>query len=1062
MHAFSDFFLDRPRIVTMILIFLSILGITATMFLPKEATPDVTIPMAFIHVVYPGVSPEDIEQEVTDKIEDAVEKLDDVDYYTSSVSESSTFTVVHFLAGKDIDQKIRETRDEITSIRSELPADIEEPDVSNWSFTDSPIIVISLTSPVSPGELKRIAEDIQDEIEKLRGVGQVDLVGALDEEIHVNVDPAKLALYHLSLDSIASVIRQENFNIPAGTNLIGTNKFVLRSMGKFETIDDIAKVVLSSDSGKIVTLSDVAQIKFTTEERDSYARLNGTECLNILVTKKTGENLIKTVDEVKSVLTELAPDFPPGTEYKYIGDSSWSIRKSNTDLFQNLGWGLLLVFLVLLFFLGFRSAIIITPTIPWSLFCGYIFIWSQGYSISNVVTFGAIIVLGMLVDDAIIVAENTMRHLEMGKDSKSAARDSIHEVGGAILAAGLTTFAAFAPMLFMPGITGQFIKFIPIMVISSLGGAILIAHGFTPVFCRYFLKREERQSKTGKVLGGWIEPMLPAYQKIIKRTLKHPFLTASVTWVLFFIAIGVVASGMLQFELFPDSPFYKYTIDVRAPVGTNIEETNRIVKEVEESIFDVPEVEFYVASIGDGASETNINRFSGGSSDNFGSIFGDLSEIKGGRTPLEIAGEMRSRVKDISGADIEFISSDMGPPEGSAVEIMITGKDFSELEQISEDIQDILSGIDGIIDISDNYNPGLPEVQIEIDRDRAALNGLTNTMIGSEIRAAFDGIDAGELYTEGEEYEIIVQFPDNKRSSIEDLRRINFHNKKGQLIPFSQVAETKITSGIARIIHRDGDRTITVSAGIDPLSGETANSVQQEYMPVLKAYNLPPGYEFSFEGHNKELQDEFIALMKAMIIGLMVMYIILAVTFDSFYMPLTVMGAIPFACIGVVVGLIVTGNRFGFLPGVGIVSLSGIVINDAIVLIVYINQLRKKGMGIEDALIKGGCDRFRPVLMTSITTIVGILPLAVGIGGGSEFWGPLGWAIIFGLLFSTVLILLIIPSFYKISEWLFHPGQYVQTDNGFLKFVRIITLIGFGLGMAVIIIGATLFIISTV
>jgi hydrophobe/amphiphile efflux-1 (HAE1) family protein len=1061
MHAFSDFFLNRPRIVTMILIFLSIIGISATLLLPKEATPDVTIPMAFVQVIYPGVSSEDIEQEVTNKIEDAIEKLDEVDYYESHVAEGYTFTVVHFLAGTDIEQKIRETRDEITSIRNELPPDIEEPNVSDWSFSDEPIIAISLTSPVSPGELKRIAEDIEDSVDKVHGVGKVKIVGALDEEIHVNIDPAKLALYNLSLNNIAQVIKQENFNIPAGTNLVGTNKFVLRSMGKFDTLDEMGKLVLSANAGRIVTLSDVADISFTTEDRDSYARINGNNCLNLLVYKKTGENLLKTVDEIKTKLIELEKSFPPDTKYTYIGDGSWSVRESNTNLNQNLGWGLLLVFLILLFFLGFRSAVIITPTIPWSLFCGYIYIWTQGYSISNVVTFGAIIVLGMLVDDAIIVTENTMRHLEMGKDNKTAARDSIHEVGGAILAAGLTTFAAFAPMMFMPGIMGEFIKFIPIMVIASLGGAIIIAHGFTPVFCMYFLKKEEHQSQKGKILGGWIEPMIPVYRKLIQRSLKRPFLTAIIAWLLFFAAIGVVAFGHLQIEIFPSAPFYKYIIDIRAPVGTNIEETNRIVKEVEKKVADVPEVEFYVASVGDGAGETNIHRYSGGSSDNFGSIFGDLKEVKGGRKPHEIINEMRTKVEGISGADIDFISIDMGPPGGSAIEIILTGKDFSELEKISEDVQDILADINGIIDISDNYNPGFPEVQIEIDRERAALHGLTNTMIGAEIRAAFDGVDAGEFYMEGEEYDIIVQFPEDKRSSIEDLRRINFRNMKGQLIPFSQVADTKITSGIAKIIHRDGERTITVSAEIDTLSGETANSVKKKYDEILEEYNLPSGYEFKFEGQNKELEDDFIALMKAMIIGLMVMYIILAVTFDSFHMPLTVLGAIPFACIGVVVGLIVTGNRFGFLPGVGIVSLSGIVINDAIVLIVYINQLRKKGMSIEDALIKGGCDRFRPVLMTSITTIMGILPLAIGIGGGSEFWGPLGWAIVFGLIFSTVLILLIIPSFYKINAWLFHPGEYVQTDTRFLRFFRIVTLIAFGLGMAVIIVGAAFFVLST-
>lgn len=1061
MHAFSDFFLNRPKIVTMILVFLSIIGIAATLFLPKEATPDITIPMAFVQVVYPSVSAKDIEQEVTNKIEDAVEKLDEVDYYESYVAEGYSSTIIHFLAGTDIEQKVRETRDEITSIRGELPLDIEEPNVSDWSFSDEPIIAISLTSPVSSGELKSIAEEIESAIDKIHGVGKVKIVGALDEEIHINVDPAKLALYNLSLNSIAQVIKQENFNIPAGTNQIGTNKFVLRSMGKFETLDEMGQLVLSAYEGRIVTLSDVADIKFTTEERDSYARFNGSNCLNLLVYKKTGENLLKTVNEIKAGLTELEQSFPPDTEYTYIGDGSWSVRKSNTDLNQNLGWGLLLVFIILFFFLGFRSAVIITPTIPWSLFCGYIYIWTQGYSISNVVTFGAIIVLGMLVDDAIIVTENTMRHLEMGKDGKTAARDSIHEVGGAILAAGLTTFAAFAPMMFMPGIMGEFIKFIPIVVIASLGGAIIIAHGFTPVFCMYFLKKEDYKSKTGKIMGGWIEPMLPTYRRLIRRTLKRPFLTAIVAWILFFAAIGVVASGHLQFELFPSAPFYKYIVDIRTPVGTNIEETNRIVKEVEIKVADVPEVEFYVASVGDGAGETNIHRYSGGNSDNFGSIFGDLEETKNGRAPHEIIDEMRLKVEGISGADIDFISIDMGPPTGSAVQIILSGKDFSVLEKISEEVQEILSGIDGIIDIQDNYNPGFPEMQIEIDRERAALHGLSNTMIGAEIRAAFDGVDAGEFYMDGEEYDIIVQFPENKRSSIEDLRRINFKNKKGQLIPFSQVADTTVTSGIAMIVHRDGERTITVSAGIDKLSGVTANSAEKEYSDILKEHNIPPGYKYSFVGENKELQDDFIGLMKAMIIGLMVMYIILAVTFDSFYMPLTVMGAIPFACIGVVVGLIVTGNRFGFLPGVGIVSLSGIVVNDTIVLIVYINQLRKGGMKIEDALIKGGCDRFRPVLMTSITTIVGILPLAIGIGGGSEFWEPLGWAIIFGLLFSTFLILLIIPSFYKISEWLFHSGDYVQTDTRFLRFFRIVTLIAFGVGMLLIIVAATLFVVST-
>ncbi|MBU1022696.1 efflux RND transporter permease subunit [bacterium] len=566
MRAFSDFFIDRPRIVTMILIFLTVVGITALTTLPKEATPDIVIPMSFVQVVYPGVSPEDIEQEVTNKIESALEQLKDVDYISSYVSEGMSVTFVNFLAGTDIDEKVRETREEVATVRSELPDDIEEPVVYDWSFTDSPVMVIAITSDQGIGELTNLAQDLEDKLEKISGVSQVDIVGTLDKEVHVNFDPAKLSLYNISLSDITSTIRRENFNIPVGTSSVGTNKFVMRSMGKFESLDDLASVVLSANQGRIVTLSDVARVEFTTEDRDSYARINGKECLNLIVTKKSGENLLKTVDLVKKGMENFSKDFPSGSEYRFIGDKSWTVRKSNTNLFQNLGWGLLLVFLVLLIFLGWQSSVIITPTIPWSIFCGYLFLWWQGYSINNVVTFGAIIVLGMLVDDAIIVTENTMRHLEMGEDNDTAARAGIHEVGGAILAAGLTTFAAFGPMLFMPGITGQFIKFIPIMVISSLAGAIFIAHGFTPVFCKYFLKAEKYENANGKPQGGWLKSLLPGYKKILKVTLKHPFATLAIAWLLFFVAIGIVASGMLQFELFPNSPYYKFILDYYCPV----------------------------------------------------------------------------------------------------------------------------------------------------------------------------------------------------------------------------------------------------------------------------------------------------------------------------------------------------------------------------------------------------------------------------------------------------------------------------------------------------------------
>lgn len=1017
MHRISDFFIDRPAVTLLILLIIAAGGIHAWLSMPVESDPDVTVPIAIITTLYPGASPDDIEKEVTDPVEKKIRELGDLDHVESYSVDSVSFILVEFLPGLDIDLKLNELRGKVQDAESELPDDAETPRIDEISTTGLPIMVLSLSSEYDLALLRQVAEDLKDAIDVLPTVGQVDVFGISERVVYVEVDPVRLAGYRIPLEAIPQILEAENLDIPAGTVDMGKRRFMLRSMGRARKPQDLGKIVLSHYEGRPVHLGDVASISEQFKDPpDTFARVNGTPSINISIVKRVGENTIETSRAVKEIIENMKPNFPEGTVVNIIGDQAEMAVKNLNTMGQSVKFGCVFVIVCLFLFVGLRNSIIISLAIPLSAFFAFIVMWMKDFTFNNVTMFGLIIVLGILVDDSIIVVENTYRHLEEGKERTKAAKDSIHEVGGAIIAAGFTTIASFAPILVVSGVMGEFLQYIPYTVIFAMIGAISLAHTAMPMIAAKFL----RIKGVGKIEERKRTPMLDhakaGYGVVLRFCLgfwnKYIFIFIIIS--LFVVVIKFVYPLLPQ-SLFPEVLKGSFFLDVETQTGSNIQTTDSVVRRVEKIVSDYPEVEYYATNVGSDGEQVYF-AMSESSGPDFGRVQVEIKEAhkKDGN---KIIDSMRERLKTVVGGEVMVEKFMEGPPVGSDVVVRISGEDFNVLREVANEVQKKMENISGTVDIDNGYPEMLPEVQIDIDRDRASYYGLNAARIGIAVRTAFEGLEASELFLGDEEVDVIVRFAEKYRRDADSIRYIHFPTQQGEMIPFTQVADYRYASGLSTILRRDYKRTVEVGCNVE---GRTAKEVLDEIKADLTGFKLPKGYQFEFGGENEERETGFEELQVAFLIALMIIFVILVIKFNSIIQSFVVLLAVPFSMIGVFMGLWITGSDFGFMSMMGMVALMGIVVNDSIVLVDYINILRSRGVERDEAIFRGGVTRFRPVIMTSLTTIVAILPLATGLSGG-EFFAPMGWSIIFGLMASTVLILLMVPAGYKIvtdiEEW---------------------------------------------
>lgn len=1101
----SNVAIDNRTSVFILVFIIAIMGFISYVNLPRESSPDISIPLVIVSTPYIGVSPEDIESLITQPIEKEINTITEVKEITSSSYEGYSIIRVEFESGYDIDEALQKVRDKVTKAEADLPPDVEKPEIIEINFSEFPIFTFTVSGPYGLVKLKDVAEDIEDEIENIDGVLDAKVSGGLEREVKVEVDVNKLNYYNIRFDDLTEAINSENRTIPGGSIDVNSASFLVRVPGEFDKPYIIQDLIVKIKEGKPIYVKDVADVSYSFQDRTSYSRLNENESVTVEVSKRVGANIVKIGDQIKELLENKRNELPADLKLYTSVDFSKDIKNRVKDLENNIFSGLVLVIGVLLFFMGVRNAFFVGVAIPLSMLISFMIFEYIGITLNFIVLFSLILALGMLVDNAIVIIENIYKFLEAGDSLIDAAKKGTAEVAWPITTSTLTTVVAFFPMLFWPGVVGDFMSYLPITVIVTLSASLFVALIINPVFASRFMKLEHPDDvpKTrfekiihplNKITHFCNEVLLPkvltAYESTLRYSLgpvrdpnaqtrvnKRNWLGLAATFTLIILTfmgtstpeipneivlslavaagIGIillytnarlkVLSGtfllliiiMLVYkefdhgvEFFPTTQPERIYISVEAPTGTNIEMSNKIVKNLEDKLkpFLETDVREYIANVG-----ASTNPFDGGSSTpNKSTItvqFVDFFDRK--QSSLITTELIRDAIRDVAGGEIEIQKEEAGPPVGPPVNIEISGDDFAVLGELSAKVKKLVEPIEGLVDLKDNFDQGRPELRVDIDRERAALYGMNTSLIANTIRTAINGATASKYRINEDEYDITVRLKDSQRETPDALNNMNiiYNNNEGKTlsVPLISVASIEKSKGPGAIRRTDLKRVITVSANAG--EGYNQNDVLNRVKAKMENFEVPAGYKIEFTGQNEEQEKASAFLMKTFLLVLLMIFLILVIQFNSLSQPLIIMLAVVISLTGVMIGLTLWAMPFGIImTGIGIISLAGVVVNNNIVLIDYVNKLRNKGLSRREAVVTAGLRRFRPVTLTAITTVLGLIPLTFGFGfdiysfsfisGGVDvdFWRSMGIAVIFGLAFGTILTLVIVPVIYTTLE----------------------------------------------
>jgi multidrug efflux pump len=1023
----SDWSLSHKTSVFVLLFIVIIAGFVSYANLPVESFPQIKQPVVIVSVPYIGVAPSDMETLVAQPIENKLKEITKIKKMTSSSVEGFTNITVEFETDMDIDEAVRKVREKVDQSKPDLPDDVEEPFVQEVNFENIPIMLVSIVGQQSLVRLKKIAEDLQDRFEQIPGVLDVNITGGLEREVKVNLNPARLRYYGLGVNDVISSIRQENTTIPGGSVESGNLKYTVRIPGEFDSIEELKNVVVKTINSYPVYIHDLADVEFGYKDQTTYSRLDDDPSVTLSIQKRSGENIIRIADEVKNILKKYEKQLPAKTHYVILADQSKDIRSMVNDLENNIIAGLLLVIAVLYFFMGARNGLLVGIAIPLSMLVSFIVVSMLGYTLNMIVLFSLILALGMLVDNAIVIVENIFRHYEEGKPLMKAARDATNEVGMPVLTSTITTLFAFSPLVLWPGVVGEFMKYLPITLIITLSASLFVAFVFNPVITSSFMKHDEKMKRLmGDRLLNWL---IVRYEKTLEWALKHRKTTLSIAVGLFFfmfIIYGIFNHGV---EFFPDLEPTQAQIKIEAPIGTRLETSDNIVRKVEERIIGTPDMDHFVTEVGNAADMFSFG-MEGGTPHKSQVTIDFVDQQDRRQSSFKTLKQINDEMKGIAGARIDVSKPQEGPPTGNAVEIQIKGEDFTVLNNLSTEIQKRIRDVSGLAELRDNFEKGKPELRIRIDREKAALLGLNTSQIASTIRTAINGTTASEYRLGQDEYDITVRFSKDFRKSYTDLLNLTiFH--EGQHIPLANIAAVDFSAGLSNINHVDGDRVITITADA---FGRSSAEVLADVKDRLTNFMVPEGYTLIYAGQDTEQKAASDFLERAFLIAILLIFFVLVTQFNSITLPFVIMISVFLSFFGVFFGLLITFKPFGIImTGIGIISLAGVVVNNAIVLIDYIQQLRQKGMDKLEAIINGGKVRLRPVILTAVTTILGLIPLTAGINidfiglfrgdftkfiqfgaESSQWWSNMGVAVIFGLLFSTALTLVVVPVLYYI------------------------------------------------
>lgn len=1022
----------KNAITVFILIFIVfVIGIQSYMNLPREGAPDIQIPIVVVSVPYFGVASKDIETLVTVPIEKKLKELSDVKEISSTSAESASAITIEFEPDVNIDDALQKVRDKIDLAKPDLPKDAEEPVIIEINFSDFPIMFISMAGDIGVNALKAVGETIEDDIESIPGVLDVDLIGGLEREIKVIVDADRLDAYGLSFNNVSDTLRAQNINVPGGSINVGDVRYLVRIPGEFENVSEIENIVVKAPQGNPIYLRDVATVIDDFEDRNTFARLDGKESLTLSIQKRSGANIIEISDAIKKLIDNKRKKHQDLT-FTITTDGSDFIRDILKDLQNNMITGFLLVVVILFFTLGFLNATFVGMAIPLAMMITFAILSVMGITLNFIVLFAIIVALGMLVDNSVVIVEGAYRLMQEGTPKEDAALQSSKELGGPLISSTLTTLAAFMPLLFWPGVTGEFMSYFPKILIISLSASLFIAVVINPVFSAKFMKLRKGSHKSTE--GEITNPFMRVYVNILKIAVRFRYVTVLASlgaFILTAFAYGKLGQGVIFFS--QEDPAVAF-VEIKAPEGTRVEVTNDIAKQVEAIAEKYREgnIDYITVNVGSpGQSQGPGGGGGGGEGSAYSHVaqvtmdFVDAQERK--RSSKAIMKDIREELKVLAGAEFEIKEQENGPPSGAPVAVELIGEDLNELDRLTEQIKNIMEKVPGVVDLRDNFNYSKPELTIAVDRSKASLLKLDPLTIGNTLRTAINGSTASKFRELDEEYDITVRLAEDRRRAIEDVSRINIANRDDDPIPLTSVANVETRSGAGSIRRKDSKRTVTIESNAE---GKLATEVLADVEKNIKEkLNLPPGYEVKYGGEQEDRQESSAFLASAFSFAILMIFLILVTQFNSFILPVIILSTVVLSIMGVLMGQMITQTPFSIiLSGLGVISLAGIVVNNGIVLIDYIEFLKKQGYSAYDAVIQAGIVRIRPVLLTAGTTILGLIPSLAGYsldfttftfgptGETTKLFDPLSIAIGYGLIVSTVLTLVFVPSLYMIVD----------------------------------------------
>lgn len=1039
----------NPIMVIVLAVMMLAAGWMSYTSLPRESFPEIKIPYIFVNTIYPGAAPQDMEKLVTEKIEDKLEGLDGVKKVTSQSMESVSAIQIEFKPSIDVETALRRVKDKVDQAKGDLPTDAEDPLVQELNFSNIPVFIISMTADYDIERLERVAEDLRERISTVPGVLDAKVTGKQDKEIAIDIDPAKLTAYGLALRDVSGAIQAQHRNIPGGSLKASGNSFSIKMTGEIRDPDAFGDVIVRAEGSKVVRVKDLGTVKFGwSRDRSSIARLNGKQSLAITVTKRTGENIIRIIDDAKKVVEEESPKWPHGTVADYSFDQSVQIREMVTELTNHIITGLFLVIGILTFFLGFRNSFFISTAIPFSMGIGLIVLQMMGITLNMVVLFALVLALGMLVDDGIVVVENIYRHLSMGKSRVQAAIDGTREVTIPVATATLTTISAFVPILWMPGIMGNFMKYLPITVSVTLGGSLFVAFVFNPVFSSLFMDNNpDHHDEEG---GGLFMRFRAFYGKTLEKFLHHPFLV--LVACVMFVFSGITAYMVLGkgVAFFPKSEPEVMAVEIEGPLGLDISKTDAAISKLEAACLKMPTSQGDIASV-----SAVVGR--GKSDNNFG---GGRSEPNKAYVDVKFTGFEHRKVDAwtsqkwmednlaqlLPGWNVKVKEQQHGPPQGKPVEYLVQGEDFQTLGRYADSVAAKLRTLPELTNVATDYNPAQPEIRVDVDREQAKRFGVGTSEVAMAVRGALYGLEAGKYRVGKDEHKIMVRLDAATREDFRSLDKITIPHE-GAFVPLSSVAKFTQDAGLSSINRLNRVRTVQVTAELAPGQRDESKP-KAKAAELVRKIEMPAGYGIRPGTGSKEQEDTQAFMFKALLVAMALVIFTMVLQFNSIVKPGLILVGIFLALGGVFWGLLIVQTQLSIImTGVGIIALAGVVAKNGIVLIDFMNQLRAEGRSVREAAVEGGKTRLRPVMLTAITAMIGLLPMATGMGVDwvhmgivaksqtAGMWAPLAWAIFWGLLFNTALVLVVTPvlyyAYYSWAEktWLYRWMARNQADK---------------------------------